>query len=152
MHSRSDVSPKTLPIELTEDGIAVEYLDGREVFYRGVPTPIKESVKTAPGNETHVLVSDKSETQGVLVYVNERNTEDEILEDTGVGRVVLDDGEETTVFPGVAVSEQAMRIEIDADLGAVDGRVFVFEEDELGERSFELVPEGATDDGDADDN
>jgi hypothetical protein len=152
MHSRSDVSPKTLPIELTEDGIAVEYLDGREVFYRGVPTPIEESVKTAPGKETHVLVSDKSETQGVLVYVNERNTEDEILEDTGVGRVVLDDGEETTVFPGVAVSEQAMRIEIDADLGAVDGRVFVFEEDELGERSFELVPEGATDDGDADDN
>ena len=144
MHSRSDVSPKTLPIELTEDGIAVEYLDGREVFYRGVPTPIEESVKTAPGKETHVLVSDKSETQGVLVYVNERNTEDEILEDTGVGRVVLDDGEETTVFPGVAVRESAMRIEIDADLNAVDGRVFVFEEDELGERSFELVPDGTT--------
>jgi hypothetical protein len=147
MHSRSDVSPKTLPIELTEDGIAVEYLDGREVFYRGIPTPVAESVKTAPGKETHVLVTDKSETQGVLVYVNERNTEDEILEDTGVGRVVLDDGEETTVFPGVAVSERAMRIGIDADVDAVDGRVFVFEEDELGERSFELVAEEEGNDG-----
>ena len=150
MHSRSDVSPKTLPIELTEDGIAVEYLDGREVFYRGVPTPVEGTVKTAPGKDTHVLVTDKSETQGVLVYVNERNTEDEILEDTGVGRVMLDDGEETTVFPGVAVNERAMRIEVDADIDAVDGRVFVFAEDELGERSFELVPEGTTDDGDDD--
>jgi hypothetical protein len=146
MHSRSDVSPDTLPIELTEDGIAVEYLDGREVFYRGVPTPVEGSVKTAPGKDTHVLVTDKSETQGVLVYVNERNTENEILEETGVGRVMLDDSEETTVFPGVAVSESAMRIEIDADTDAVDGRVFVFEEDELGERSFEIVPPGTTDD------
>ncbi|MEF8872991.1 MAG: DUF5796 family protein [Haloarculaceae archaeon] len=149
MHSRSDVSPDTLPIELTEDGIEVEYLDGRAVFYRGVPTPVEGSVKTAPGKDTHVLVTDKSETQGVLVYVNERNTEDAILEDTGVGRVVLDDGEETTVFPGVAVSESAMRIEIDADTEAVDGRIFVFEEDELGERSFELVPPGSTDDSGA---
>ncbi len=148
MHSRSDVSPDTLPIELTEDGIEVEYLDGRSVFYRGVPTPIEGSVKTAPGKETHVLVTDKSETQGVLVYVNEQNTEDEILEDTGVGRVILDDDEETTVFPGVAVSESSMRIEIDADTEAVDGRVFVFEEDELGERSFELVPPGSTDESD----
>jgi hypothetical protein len=89
-----------------------------------------------------VLVSDQSETQGVLVYVNELNTEDEILESTGVGRVMLDSGEETTVFPGVTVRERQMRVDVEMDAAAVDGRVFVFEEDELGERSFELVPEG----------
>jgi len=142
MHSRSDVAPDTLPIELTADGIEVEYKDGRSVFYRGVPTKVEGSVKTAPGKDVHVLVSDKSETQGVLVYVNELNTEDEILEDTGVGRVMLDKGEETTVFPGVTVRESQMRIDVEMDTDAVDGRVFVFEEDELGERSFELVPEG----------
>jgi hypothetical protein len=34
-----------------------------------------------------------------------------------------------------------MRVDVEADLDAVDGRVFVFEEDALGERSFELVDE-----------
>ncbi len=146
MHQRSDVAPDTLPIELTDDGIEVEYLDGRRVFYRGVPTAVEESVTTAPGKDTHVLVTDAGDNQGVLVYVNELNTENEILEDTGVGRVMLEDSEETTVFPGVTVRESAMRIEVEADTDAVDGRVFVFEEDEMGERSFELVPPGTTDD------
>ncbi|MFC7133836.1 MULTISPECIES: DUF5796 family protein [Salinibaculum] len=151
MHARSDVPPDTLPIELTPDGIEVEYKDGRRVFYRGVPTKAEGTVKTAPGKNVHVLVSDKSETQGVMVYVNERDTEDEILEDSGVGRVMLDQGEETTVFPGVTVRERQMRIDVEMDADAVDGRVFVFEEDEMGERSFELVPEGEgelDDDGD----
>jgi len=145
MHARSDVPPDTLPIELTADGIEVEYTDGRKVFYRGVPTKVADSVKTAPGKDVHVLVTDKRETQGVLVYVNELNTEDEILEETGVGRVMLDEGEETTVFPGVTVRDAQMRIEIDPDPETVDGRVFVFEEDEMGERSFELVPPGEMD-------
>jgi hypothetical protein len=140
MHKRSDVPPDTLPVELTDDGIEVEYLDGRTVFYRGVPTAVEESVKTAPGKDTHVLVTDAGDNQGVLVYVNELNTENEILEDTGVGRVMLDGNEETTVFPGVTVRESAMRIEVEVAHGTVDGRVFVFEEDELGERSFEVVP------------
>jgi len=146
MHQRSDVPPDTLSVDLTEDGIAVEYLDGRAVFYRGVPTAVEESLKTAPGKDTHVLVTDAGDNQGVLVYVNELNTENEILEDTGVGRVMLDDGEETTVFPGVTVRESAMRIQVEVDHETVDGRVFVFEEDELGERSFELVPPGEGED------
>ena len=141
MQSRSDVPPETLPIELTADGIEVEYQDGHEVFYRGVPTKAEGSVKTAPGKNVHVLVTDASETQGVLVYVNDLDTEDDILEDSGVGRVMLDPGEETTVFPGVTVRNRQMRVDIEADLDAVDGRVFVFEEDALGERSFELVAE-----------
>ncbi|MEF8783240.1 MAG: DUF5796 family protein [Haloarculaceae archaeon] len=145
MESRSEVPPDTLPVELTPDGVEVTYQDGRRVFYRGVPTPAPERVTTAPGKNVHVLVTDAEERHGVLVYVNERDTEDEILEGSGVGRVLLEGGEETTVFPGVTVHAAQMRIEIEADLDAVDGRVFVFEEDEMGERSFELVDEGGGD-------
>ena len=139
MNAPRDVSPSTLPIELTEDGIAVEYLDGREIFYHGVPTATEGSVTTAPAKQVHVLVTDPDETQGVLLYVNDRNTDADILEDTGVGRVLLDEGETATPFPGVTVSHRSMRIEIAATLETVRGRVFVFEEDELSERQFEIV-------------
>jgi len=149
MDSRSDVPPDTLPVELTPDGVEVTYQDGRRVFYRGVPAKVSESVRTAPGKDVHVLVTDEGERRGVLVYVNERKTEDSILEGTGVGRVLLDRGEETTVFPGVTVRERQLRVEVEADPVVVDGRVFVFEEDEMGERSFELVADGAADDGGA---
>ncbi len=141
MESRSDVPPDTLPVELTPDGVEVTYQDGRRVFYRGVPTKVSEIVTTAPGTDTHVLVTDEAEQHGVLVYVDERKTEDDILADTGVGRVLLERGEETTVFPGVTVRERQLRVEVEADPAVVDGRVFVFEEDEMGERSFELVAE-----------
>ena len=139
MTSHSEVSPTTLPVELTADGIEVEYADGRRVFYRGVPEAVESPLQPPPGKDVHVLVTDASETQGVLVYVDERTTEDEILEDTGVGRVILAREEETTVFPGVAVRRGDVRVTVDADLEAVDGRVFVFAEDEMGEHAFELV-------------
>lgn len=139
MTVHSDVSPVTLPIELTEGGIEVEYADGRQVFYRGVPEAVENPLTPPPGKDVHVLVTDASESQGVLVYVDERTTEDEILESSGAGRVILEPNDETTVFPGVTVRRGDMRVEIDADLAAVDGRVFVFAEDERGERSYELV-------------
>lgn len=145
MESHSEVAPDTLPVDLTSDGVEVTYQDGREVFYRGVPTRVPDEVTTAPGKDVHVLVTDAGERQGVLVYVDERNTEDEILEATGVGRVLLGKDEETTVFPGVAVRNRQLRIEVEADFGIVDGRVFVFEEDAMGERSFELVTEDPVD-------
>ncbi len=141
MDSRSEVPPDTLPVDLTTEGVEVTYQDGRRVFYRGVPTKAAGSVTTAPGKDVHVLVTDADEQRGVLVYVNERKTEDEILEETGVGRVLLDREEETSVFPGVTVREGQLRIEIETDPAVVDGRVFVFEEDEMGERSFEVVAE-----------
>jgi len=150
MEPRSEVPPDTLPVDLTEDGIEVEYHDGRRVFYRGVPMSVSGTVRTAPGKDVHVLVTDAGERQGVLVYINERKTEDEILGETGVGRVLLGRGEETTVFPGVTVREDRLRIEIEADPDVVDGRVFVFEEDEMGERSFELVARDETVDGESD--
>ncbi len=145
MGGTSEVAPDTLAIDLTEGGIEVEYTDGREVFYHGVPEPV-DRVTTPPGKDTHVLVTNADATHGVLTYVNERTTEDQILEDSGVGRVLLDRGEETSVFPGVTVQEADMRITVRADLDLVDGRVFVFAEDEMGESSWELV-EDAEDTG-----
>jgi len=139
MSARNDVPPDTLGVELTENGVAVEYLDGREAFYRGVPRTVEGSVRTGPGKEVHVLVTDATETQGVLVYVNDLNTHDDILEETGVGRVLVDEGDEESLFPGVVAEVDSHRVEVEADVSAVDGRVFVFEEDELDERSYEIV-------------
>jgi len=139
MSIRENVPPETVGVELTEEGVVVEYVDGREAFYHGIPNRQEQSIRTMPGKQVHVLVTAESETEGVLVYVNDRITEADILESTGVGRVVLEPGEETTVFPGVRARNETQRIVVEADFDAVDGRVFVFEEDEMGERSFELV-------------
>ncbi|WP_160133907.1 DUF5796 family protein [Halococcus salsus] len=141
MSQHSELSPDTISVALTEAGIAVEYTDGREVFYHGVPAKVEGSHTTAPGKEVHVLVTDPTETEGVLVYVNDRTTADEIMEGTGVGRVFVDDGEETTLFPGVSVAAGSYRVTVDADPDVARGRVFVFEEDEMGERSVEVVAE-----------
>ena len=137
MSNRNDVAPDTLGVELTEDGIAVEYTDGRTVFYHGVPRKAEGEVRTAPAKDAHVLVTDERGTQGILVYVNDLNTHDDILEDTGVGRIMLDN-EEEELFPGVVIRDDQMRVEVEADLAVVDGRVFVFEDDEMGERSYEI--------------
>jgi hypothetical protein len=141
MSNRSDIAPDTVSVELTEDGIAVEYLDGRTAFYHGVPAKTEERVTTAPGKDTHVLITDKTETSGILVYVNDLRTHDDIIEESGVGRVILDDGESDELFPGVTVTDKQMRVAVTVDFDVTDGRVFVFEEDEMGERSFEIVAE-----------
>jgi hypothetical protein len=139
MSTRSDVSPDTLGIELREEGILVTYTDGRDVFYHGVPEAVEGTLTTAPGKQVHVLVTDPTETEGVMIYVNDLNTHDEILRSTGVGRIVLDGGEETSIFPGVVVRDTGPRVEIEADPETARGRVFVFEEDEIAERAYELV-------------
>jgi len=140
MSARNDVPPETLSIELDEDGVIVEYKDGRDVFYRGVPQTAEDRVVAAPAKDVHVLVTDPSETQGVLLYVNDLNTHDDILEDTGVGRIIID-GEAQEVFPGVTVRDASMRIEVEANPETARGRVFVFVEDEMGEQSYEIVGE-----------
>jgi hypothetical protein len=143
MSIRSDVPPSTLPIQLLDGGVEVEYLDGRTTFYRGVPERAGETLTTAPGKEVHVLVTDADGTEGVMVYVNDRKTHDDILESTGVGRLVLDGGETAELFPGVTVgSPDGMRCRVTADPAVVDGRVFVFVEDDWGEESYELVSTG----------
>ena len=139
MSTRSDVSPDTLGVELRKEGIVVTYADDRQAFYHGVPTKIEGTLTTAPMKQVHVLVTDPTETEGVMIYVNDLNTHDDILDATGVGRVVLDSGEETSIFPGVTVRDTDPRVEIEADPETARGRVFVFEEDEIAERSYELV-------------
>lgn len=134
----SEIPPETLAIDIVDGGITVEYSDGREVFYRGDPEPVESPHQTGPGKDIHVLVTDESETHGVLVYVNERKTEDEILQSSGAGRVLLDDGEETSLFPGVTVRGGNLRDEIVVDDELVEGCVFVFEEDQFEELAYEV--------------
>jgi hypothetical protein len=141
MSARNDVAPDTLGVELGEDGIVVEYTDGREAYYRGVPPKESGTLRTQPGKLVQILVTDPTETEGVLMYVNDRNTHDDILESTGVGRVMLEPGEEEELFPGVTVRVDGYAVEVEADPEVARGRVFVFEEDELGEQSYEIVNE-----------
>lgn len=139
MSQRREVSPATLPIDIGDDGVTVEYLDGRHVRYPGPIQRVPESVRCAPGKEVHVLVTDGTADRGAMIYVNDRNTHGDILEDTGVGRVLLGSGEESELFPGVGVQLDGHAVVVRAELGVVEGRVFVFEEDDLGERAFELT-------------
>jgi len=141
MSARNDVAPDTLGVELAEDGVVVEYTDGREAYYRGVPERVTETLQTTPGKLVQVLVTDPTETEGVMMYVNDRDTHDEILESTGIGRVLLDSGEEEELFPGVTVRLEGYAVEVEADPEVARGRVFVFSEDERGESSYELVTE-----------
>ncbi|MFT4890279.1 MAG: hypothetical protein ACI9YT_001193 [Halobacteriales archaeon] len=138
---RSDIPPDTVGVELADGGVAVEYTDDRETFYHGVPEPVTGSIRTPPEKEVHVLVTDPSGTEGVLTYVNDRKTHDDILRESGVGRVLLEGGEETELFPGVTVAVDGYAVVVSADHDVVDGRVFVFAEDATSEHRYELVPE-----------
>lgn len=150
MHNRDDVPPKTVGVDLREEGVAVEYLDGRETLYRGVPRRVSEPVVVPPETAVHVLVTDPDETEGVMLYVNDLKTENEILNATGVGRVILASGDREELFPGVEVScRPDERIAVEADPDVARGRVFVFAEDEWTDRRFEFVPaDAAPEDGD----
>ncbi|KAB7513746.1 hypothetical protein DM867_07995 [Halosegnis rubeus] len=139
MSFRSDIAPELIDISLEPEGVEVTYADGRSVFYHGVPTKAEETVTTAPGKDVHVLVTDPSEEEGVMLYVNDRATDDDILRSTGVGRVIIDRDETESIFPGVEATNAGYRTEITADPETARGRVFVFAEDELGEESYEIV-------------
>ena len=139
MSARSNIAPSTLGVDFVDGGVVVRYLDGREAFYHGVPDPAERSIVTPPGKEVHVLITDPDGVEGVMTYVNDRNTHDDILESTGVGRVMLERTDEEELFPGVTVSTEAYSVRVEADLDLVDGRVFVFAEDEMSEHAYELV-------------
>jgi len=145
--NRSDIPPETVGVSLEPEGVEVTYTDGRSVFYHGVPERAEGRVVSAPGKEVHLLVTDPTETEGVMLYVNDRKTDDEILESTGVGRVLLDRNESESVFPGVEATNTGYRVEVTADPEEARGRVFVFVEDEVSEQAYEIVapPEDADD-------
>ncbi|MCQ4332502.1 hypothetical protein KM295_03170 [Natronomonas sp. F2-12] len=139
MADRSDIAPETLQVRLDPEGIEVEYVDDRSVFYHGVPEKREGSVVCPPGRDVHVLVTAPDETEGVMVYVNDRRTHDDVLESTGVGRVILERGEAASLFAGVEAENHGYRVEVTADPETARGRVFVFAEDETGEAAYELV-------------
>jgi hypothetical protein len=140
---RSDVAPSTLSVSLLDEGVEVEYTDGRRTLYRGVPEKVSGTLTTSPGRDLHVLVTDPTESEGVLVYVNDLKTHDDILESTGVGRVVLDREEEEELFPGVVVRRVGeLRFAVEADPETARGRVFAFVEDDWGEESYEFATRG----------
>ncbi len=151
MPAHSDVAPRTIGVDLRSEGVVVTYADGRTTMYRGVPTPVTDSLTTNPGKETHVLVTDPTETEGVMLYVNDLKTHDEILEDTGVGRILLDEDETEEVFPGVTIRRTGdHRTTVEADPEVARGRVFVFVEDDWGEASYEFVADEDASESDAD--
>jgi hypothetical protein len=140
MSARNDLAPSTLGVDLQEGGVEVEYLDGRRTFYRGIPQAVEGTLTTKPGKEVHVLVTDPTETEGVMMYVNDLKTHDDILESTGVGRIILSPDETEEIFPGVTVHRTGgQRCEITADPEVARGRVFCFVEDDWGEDSYEFV-------------
>ncbi len=139
MAARSNVSPVPLQLEARDPGIAVRYLDGRLVEYA---TPIADADHEVGANITyaiHVLVTDESETEGVMVYLNDYDTSDDVLESTGVGRILLEEGESASVYPGVTASRSGDRIDVGADAAAVAGSVLVFVENQLEERAYRLA-------------
>ncbi|MFC7129632.1 DUF5796 family protein [Haloferax chudinovii] len=142
MSARNDIAPSTLGVELHDYGVEVEYIDNRTTVYRGVPEAVTGTLGTAPGKEVHVLVTDPTETEGVMMYVNDLTSHDDVLESSGVGRVILGEGDEEELFPGVLVRRvPGHRFEIEADPEVARGRVFVFVEDDWGEDSYEFVAE-----------
>lgn len=141
MEFRTDVAPDTLPVSLEPEGVEVTYADGRRVFYHGVPGKTEGGLVAGPGKDVHVLVTDPSGEEGVMVYVNDRDTHDDVLESSGVGRLLVERGETATVFPGVEATNHGYRVEVSADPETARGRVFVFVEDALSERSVEIVGE-----------
>lgn len=141
----SNVPPDTVAVDLRDGGVGIEYCDGRETFYAGVPQAAHR-VRAAPGTEVHLLVTDKPPTRGVLLYVDDRRTPDEVLSESGVGRVLLDDGENRSPVPGITVARDHHSHVIEGDPERIDGRAFVFAENEHEERRYELAtPESADD-------
>lgn len=139
MHARSNISPVPLLVQPGDTDIVVTYTDGRAVAYGDPIESRSGTVKANLAYEVHVLITDQDGTEGIMVYVNDYDTSDDILESTGVGRVLLDTEESEALYPGVTASRSTDQIMIDVDESAIDGSVYVFIENQLDERAYQLV-------------
>lgn len=140
MSQRSNVSPATLPVRTTDEGIHVEYLDGRQVTYRATPEPVDGSTTASHRAHVHVLLVDEAAENGRMVYVNDVDTADEILEASGVGRVIVDDGDEVAIGQGVDVRRAGEQVQVSVEAASPDRTVFVFVENQLEERAYRIDP------------
>ena len=138
MQHRSNVSPVPLSVNRSDEAVAVTYLDGRRVTYHGPFTEREEEVRANQSFEVHVLVIDPTIAEGVMTYINDFDTSDAILESTGVGRVLLGDGEEEAIYPGIVASRSAewLSVKIVSDPGEV--WVYTFIENDRGESNILL--------------
>lgn len=136
MEARSNVTPVPLTLDIGDESISLQYQDGRIVTYPG-PFNSREEVSATLTYEIHVLITDG--TEGRMVYINDYDTSDEVLESTGVGRVILEEGSSAAVYPGVTARREGERITIEADAEAIEGSVYTFVENQLEEYAYQLV-------------
>ncbi|MFB6162488.1 MAG: DUF5796 family protein [Halococcoides sp.] len=136
----TEVDPGTLPVAIDDDGVEITYDDGRTVRYRGVPAACGDVIRVPARRRVHVLGTDTDGTSGALVYLTDRRTHEAVLEESGVGRIFPDESGRT-ILPGVTATLDGSDLRIEANSDAVPGRVFVFEEDDRVERSYELLVE-----------
>ena len=139
MTFRTNVSPTLLPIRRRNSAIEISYLDGRVVTYNGPFSTDDASVESTRSVEIHVLIVNEEFSEGMIVYVNDYDTVDAILESTGVGRILLDDEDRELLYPGVEASRQGERIVISAESAPSDTWVYVFVESQLAEEAHQLA-------------
>ncbi len=139
MSARESVTPETLSVRVTDEEIAVAYQDGHIVRFQTPPEPTTPPVRTQPQRRVQVLIVNEEETDGQLIYINELNTEAEILQETGVGRAFVDTEEPIEVLPGVVAYQDGYAVVVDLEPKTTTGRVFLFEEDQFAEQAYELL-------------
>lgn len=139
MQARTNVSPVQLPVDVGSEDVTLEYLDQRLVSYRAPVVERDGPVNALHTYEIHVLLTDEAGEAGYMTYLNDLDTVDDILESTGVGRVILEDGETVTLHPGVTASRDGETIAIETASEVVEGRVYVFVEHQLEERAYRLA-------------
>ena len=132
-----EVHPVKLNAEISVDGINIRYLDGRTAKYESEPHKVEKCIRCQPGKDVHVVTI--QEGVGEVVYVDELKTDHKILESTGVGKYLVPSAELVEIFEGVTARKEGHSIEICANFELVNGRVFVFQEDEFGELAHELI-------------
>lgn len=133
MEHRSNVSPVPLTVERSTEAVSLQYLDDRVVTYRG---PFEESQSELRANrsfEVHILVIDPDTGEGIMTYINDYDTSDEILESTGVGRVLIDDGQREVIYPGITATLEGETIHVSLDSSIDDVWVYAFVENDRGE-------------------
>lgn len=139
MQHRSNVSPVPLTVERSAEAVRVHYLDDRVVTYRG---PFEERDGELAANrsfEVHVLVIDPESGDGIMTYVNDYDTTDPILESTGVGRVLIEDGQHEAIYPGITATLAGETVRVTVDETAADMWVYGFVENDRGEAGMVLA-------------
>ena len=137
MGLRKEIHPVKLNAKITLKGIELTYLDGRTVIYSREPEKVEKNIKCQPGKDIHLIIIENN--TGEIIYIDELKTDHKILESTGVGKYLIPLKEKVEVFTGVLARKEGHSIEIIADMDRINGRVFVFQEDEFGERAHEII-------------